>query len=388
MTGMLNMIYLDNNSTTLIAPEVRDAMINCTKEYFANTASVSHYEGIKANRYLEECRNIVAQLMDADSGNVFFNSGASEANNTVIRAVSDYYLPHGKVHIITSVIEHECLLKVCKHLHRYGVEVTYVPVDHLGRICLDSLKDAIRPDTRLISIMAANNETGVLQPLAEVSAIARENSILFHTDAAQWVGKLPFSVVEFKPDFVSISAHKFYGPRGVGALYCSRADILRNSPLIHGGGQESGLRSGTVNLPGVAGMAKAAEMFLATHKQRIADQKVMKKYFIDSLLTHLPGTVINGCHQQSLPNTVNFSIPGIKASTFLKKLKMKVALSSASACHSAEQKPSHVLTAMGLNEQLLNGAIRLSMSYSTTQEELDCALDLLVSCAQRLRGIA
>lgn len=385
---MLDMIYLDNNSTTLTPQEVRDAIIECTQKYFANTASVSHYERLKANRYLEECRRIVAQLMDAEPDNIVFNSGASEANNTVIRAVSDYYLPHGKVHIITSAIEHACLLKVCKHLQQYGVEVTYVPVDHSGRVCLDLLKAAIRPDTRLISIMAANNETGALQPLAEVSAIAREHNILFHTDAAQWIGKLPFSVIEFKPDFVSISAHKFYGPRGVGALYCSRPDILRNSPLIHGGGQESGLRSGTVNLPGVAGMAKAADMFLATYNQRIADQKVKKKYFIGSLLTHLPDAVINGCHQQSLPNTVNFSIPGIKASTLLKKLKMKVALSSASACHSAEQKPSHVLAAMGVKEELLNGAIRLSMSYSTTQEELDCALDLLVSYAQRLRGIA
>lgn len=382
------MIYLDNNSTTLMAPEVRDAMLNCTKEYFANTAAVSHYEGIKANRYLEECRSAVAQLMDAKPDNIVFNSGASEGNNTVIRSVSDYYLPLGKVHIITSAIEHDCLLKVCKHLYRYGVEVTYLPVDPLGRISLDSLKEAIRPDTFLISIMAANNETGVLQPLAEVGAIAREHNILFHTDAAQWVGKLPFSVLEFQPDFVSISAHKFYGPRGVGALYCSRPDILRNSPLIHGGGQESGLRSGTVNLPGVAGMAKAAEMFLSTYNQRITDQRGMKKYFIDSLLAHLPEAVINGCHQQSLPNTVNFSIPGIKASTFLKKLKMKLALSSASACHSAEQKPSHVLAAMGLNEELLNGAVRLSMSHSTTLEELDCALDLLVSYAQRLRGAA
>ena len=382
------MIYLDNNATTVLDPDVRNTMFHCTEAYFANTASVGYYEGIKSNAYLESCRAVVARLIDAEPHHIVFNSGASEANNTVIRAVADYYLPHGRVHIITSMIEHKCLLSVCQHLHSYGVDVTYLPVDHLGRVCLGALQKAIRPDTRLISIMAANNETGVLQPLAEISEIARRHNILFHTDAAQWVGKLPFSVIAFKPDFVSMSAHKFYGPRGVGALYCSKPDILRHSPLIHGGGQESGLRSGTVNLPGVAGMAKAAEQFLSTYAQRVPAQKTMKEYLIDRLQHRLPEIVINGCPQQSLPNTVNFSIPGIKASTLLQKLKMKVALSSASACHSVEQKPSHVLTAMRLNELLLTGAIRLSMSHTTTKQELDDALDLLVSYTQRLRGIA
>ncbi|MEE3664215.1 cysteine desulfurase family protein [Brenneria sp. g21c3] len=382
------MIYLDNNATTVMAPEVREAVIYCVDEYYANTASISHYEGIRANCYLEECRAIVAQLIDAEPRHLSFNSGASEANNTVIRAVADYYLPHGRVHIITSAIEHKCLLNICQHLDRYGVEVTYLPVDSQGRVCLTSLQAAIRPDTRLISIMAANNETGVLQPLDEIGAIARRHNILFHTDAAQWVGKLPFSVAQFRPDFVSLSAHKFYGPKGIGALYCSRPEVLLNSPLIHGGGQESGLRSGTVNLPGAAGMAKAAELFIASHQQRVSRQQKMKQHFIDRLLSHIPDAVINGCRRQSLPNTVNFSVPGVKAGTLLKKLKMKVALSSASACHSAEQKPSHVLSAMGLDDAVIQSAIRLSFGYATEIEELDSALDLLVFAAQRLRGIA
>lgn len=381
------MIYLDNNATTVMAPEVRNAVISCFDEYYANTASISHYEGIRANCYLEECRAIVAQLIDAEPRHLSFNSGASEANNTVIRAVADYYSAGGRVHIITSAIEHKCLLNICKHLGRYGVDVTYLPVDRLGRICLTSLQAAIRPETRLISVMAANNETGILQPLDEIGAIARRHNILFHTDAAQWVGKLPFSVARFRPDFVSLSAHKFCGPKGIGALYCSRPEILRRFPLIHGGGQESGLRSGTVNLPGVAGMAKAAELFIAAHQRRVSSQQQMKQHFIAHLLERIPDAVINGCRQHSLPNTVNFSLPAVKASTLLKKLKMKVALSSASACQSAEQKPSHVLSAMGLEDAVIQGAIRLSFGYDTAIEELDAALDLLAASAQRLRGV-
>jgi len=360
------MIYLDNNATTNMAPEVRATVIHCFDEYFANASSVSHYEGIRAQNYLEECRAIVAQMIGANAEFITFNSGASEANNTVIRAVSDYFLHTGKVHIITSSIE---------------------PVDRLGRVSIEALKEAIRPETRLISVMAANNETGVLQPLDQIGIIARQHGILFHSDAAQLVGKLPFSVTQSSPDFVSFSAHKFYGPKGVGALYSSRPDILRHSPLIHGGGQESGIRSGTVNLPAIAGMAKAAELFISSYPQRIAFQKEMKSYFIDLLESIMPDVVINGCRTQSLPNTVNFSLPGIKSSMLLKKLKMKVALSSASACHSTEQKPSHVLSAMGLDDALLQGAIRMSFSHMTEREELKTAVELLAGTAQRLGGI-
>lgn len=381
------MIYLDNNATTNMAPEVRATVIHCFDEYFANASSVSHYEGIRAQNYLEECRAIVAQMIGANAEFITFNSGASEANNTVIRAVSDYFLHTGKVHIITSSIEHECLLKVCEYVRRHGVDITFLPVDRLGRVSIEALKEAIRPETRLISVMAANNETGVLQPLDQIGIIARQHGILFHSDAAQLVGKLPFSVTQSSPDFVSFSAHKFYGPKGVGALYSSRPDILRHSPLIHGGGQESGIRSGTVNLPAIAGMAKAAELFISSYPQRIAFQKEMKSYFIDLLESIMPDVVINGCRTQSLPNTVNFSLPGIKSSMLLKKLKMKVALSSASACHSTEQKPSHVLSAMGLDDALLQGAIRMSFSHMTELEELKTAVELLAGTAQRLGGI-
>ncbi|CAH0241715.1 cysteine desulfurase [bacteria symbiont BFo1 of Frankliniella occidentalis] len=380
------MIYLDNNATTAPAAAVRETVFYCMEEYYANSASLNHFEGIKANTYLEECRAVVAQMIEAAPENLFFNSGATEANNMVIKSVADSFSQRGKVHIITSAIEHKCLLKSCEYLEKRGCEVTYLPVDFQGVIRIDRLIAAIRPETRLISIMAANNETGALQPLREIGEIARQHGILFHTDAAQFVGKLPFSVREYQPDFVSFSAHKFYGPKGIGALYCSKPELLLGSPLIHGGGQEWGVRSGTVNLPGVAGMAKAAELFISNHVAVLARHRDMKQKAIEQLLSQFPDASINGCRDKSLPNTINFSLPGIKASTLLKKLKMKVALSSASACHSAEQKFSHVLTAMGLSEMSLESAIRLSFSNTTNADELGHALELITSTAHRLRG--
>lgn len=382
----MTMIYLDYNATTPIDPDVLATITDCFHDYFANSASVSHYEGIKAHHYLEKCRATVAQMIDADPNHITFNSGASEANNTVIRAVVDYYKSQGTVHIITSSIEHKCLINICEHLRQHeDVEITYLPVDATGKVCIRTLEASLQPNTRLISIMAANNETGALQPLQEISNIAHAHRTLFHTDAAQWVGKLPFSVRDIKPNFVSISAHKFYGPKGVGVLYCNQPNIILNSPLIHGGGQESGLRSGTVNLPGIAGMAKAAELFIALHEDYITHQKRLKTYFLKQLRLFFPDVVMHSCEKQSLPNTINFSLPMVKSSTLLKKLKMKVALSSASACLSSEQKPSHVLTAMGINDEISQSAIRLSFGKNTTLEDLDKALDLIHTTYERLK---
>lgn len=383
------MIYLDNNSTTPLDPEVSKTITDCFNDYFANPASVNHYVGIKANEYLEKCRAQVALMLEAEPNSIIFNSGASEANNTVIRAVIDYYINHGKIHIITSSIEHKCLINVCNHLSKNNnnIEITYLPVNSDGKICLMSLEKSIKYNTKLISIMAANNETGVLQPLKEISEICQKNKILFHTDAAQWIGKLPFSVREIKPNFVSMSAHKFYGPKGIGALYCSNPEILLNSPLIHGGGQEFGLRSGTVNLPGIAGMAKASEIFMINHKNRIAKQEELKKYFIKELLECLPQALINGS-SDSLPNTVNFSLLGVKASTLLKKLKMKIALGTASACNSHEHKPSHVLNAMGLEDEIIESAIRLSFNHDTDKNMIDSTLNLIEFTFKKLRNIS
>lgn len=380
------MIYLDYNATTPIDSEVLETVTLCFNEYFANSASVSHFEGIKAQHYLEKCRATVAKMIDADPNHIIFNSGASESNNTVIRAVVDYYKPQGTVHIITSTIEHKCIINICEHLKQHDdVEITYLPVDVSGKVCIQALKEALRPNTRLISIMAANNETGTLQPLKEISNIAHERHILFHTDAAQWVGKLPFSVEEIRPNFVSISAHKFYGPKGVGVLYCNQHEIILNSPLIHGGGQEAGMRSGTANLPGIAGMAKAAEIFIALHEENIEKQRQLKTHFLKKLRQFFPYTIVHSCEKHSLPNTINFSLPPVKSSTLLKKLKMKLALSSASACLSSEQKPSHVLTAMGIKDEISQSAIRLSFGNKTTLEEIDIALDLIHTTYERLK---
>lgn len=381
------MIYLDYNSTTPPAMEVINDVAKCMKEFYANSASISHFEGIKAYKKLNECRKIVAQFMDAETDYIFFNSGASESNNNVFRSIANYYSKLGKIHIITSQIEHKCILNVCSYLEKFkGVEVSYIPVDSSGVICLDALRNQIKPHTKMISIMAANNETGVLQPLNEVSKIAQEHNILFHTDAAQILGKIPFSISNINADFVSISAHKFYGPNGVGAIYCKRPEILSSYPLIFGGGQELGIRSGTVNIAGISGMAKAAEFCLSNYMDNSTHRlELMKQNFIDSLLLTTKNVTINGDRYNSLPNTINLSFMGVKNSTLQKKLKMKLALSSASACSSNDQKPSHVLTAMGLDDDRIQGAIRLSFGLNTLPEELDQARELLVNTAQRLR---
>lgn len=382
------MIYLDYNSTTPTALEVIDDISNCMKEFYANPASISHFEGIKAYNKLNECREIVAQFIGGEKEYLYFNSGASEANNTVFKSIADYYSKQDKIHIITSQIEHKCILSVCSYLERFdNVEISYIPVDSSGVICLNALKNEIKPHTKLISIMAANNETGVLQPLKEVSKIAHEHNILFHTDAAQIIGKIPFSIASIDADFVSISAHKFYGPNGVGAIYCKYPEILSAYPLIFGGGQEYGVRSGTVNVAGISGMTKAAELCSASYIEKSINQmEQMKQNFIDNLLSATKYVTINGDRYNSLPNTINLSFLGVKNSTIQKKLKMKLALSSASACSSHEQKPSHVLTAMGLNDDIIQGAIRLSFGQNTSPEELEQAGKLLLNTAERLRG--
>lgn len=381
------MIYLDYNSTTPAAPEVIKIVADNMNQFFANPASINHYEGIKSYNNLNESREIIAQFIGGNKEHIYFNSGASESNNTLFRAISAYFANKGKVHIITSMIEHKCILNVCAYLEKIGIEISYIPVSSSGIICLDSLRQAIKPHTRLISIMAANNETGVLQPLAEINHIAKQFGILFHTDAAQILGKLPFNLEQLDIDFASISAHKFYGPNGVGALYGKHPAILSSYPLIYGGGQESGIRSGTVNIAGIAGMAKAAEICMTQSSQNNQNKMMaMKQAFIDELLTTTDKVTINGDRYNSLPNTINLSFLGVKNSTLLKKLKMQLALSSASACSSNDQRASHVLSAMGLNEDSIQGAIRLSFGLYTTKEDLKNALRLLVNTAEKLRS--
>jgi cysteine desulfurase len=391
------MYYLDFNATTPLAPEAKQWMFECIDQYHANPASVNHVPGQKANRFLEQCRETIAGFIHAPKESIYFTSGASESNNTVLKGVINHFLHRQDnqrdIHIITSAIEHKCILNSCEYLEHFyegiaNIEVSYIPVDSHGVIDVEALRVSIRPHTKLISIMAANNETGVLQPLNEIGSIARQHNILFHTDAAQLIGKMPFSVKNSNPDFVSFSAHKFYGPRGIGGLYCADNSLLLSHPLIHGGGQEQGLRSGTSNLPAIAGMAASAQLLKVDLPQIVVRQQSIKRAVIDLLQQSLPDIRFNGCLERSLPNTINFSISGVRATTLLNKLKKQVALSSGSACSTADQIPSHVLQAMGLDDENIQSSIRLSFGHDSILQNVSEAVQLIVDTARRLQVCA
>lgn len=378
-----NILYLDHNATTPVAREAQQAMLACMEAHFANTASATHTLGLRANIEAGLCRQKVASLLQVPADSVYFTSGATESNNMVLKGVAQHFLSSKEnVHIVASAVEHKCVLDVCRHLQRHhAVEVSFIPVDGRGVVDLDALRSALRPHTRLVSVMAANNETGTLQPIREAAAIARQHGALFHTDAAQWIGKLHFPAPEVQADFITFSAHKFYGPKGIGGLFCADRRILGSQPLIHGGGQEEGIRSGTLNLPAIAGMAAAADLARTHLPEEAARQYRLKQDFIDALMQAVPGVQINGCRQESLPNTINFSVPQVKASTLLKCLKHRLALSSGSACNSSDQRPSHVLEAMGYDDDRMQRSIRLSFGRDTTAEDLrEAAALIATSC--------
>ena len=372
------MIYLDYNATTPIEQSVRHSMLDCMENYYANPSSITHTMGVKSSLLLDECRQTISSLIDAESHHIYFTSGASESNNMVLKGVTDFFLEQGPVHIIVSEVEHKCILNQCEYLQKKGIEVSYAPVNELGIVTLDAVQSLVKPYTKLISIMAANNETGTLMPIKEVAEFCNEKSILFHSDAAQFVGKMPFSIHSIPVDFLSFSAHKFHGPKGIGALYCRNKSILSKYPLIHGGGQEYGLRGGTSNLPAIVGMAQAAKIAKERVNNDKEHQHSLKKQLIKKLKDDIPSIEFNGCTQQSLPNTINLSLRGVKSRFLMNKLKSKVALSSGSACNSKEQTHSHVLTAMGLDEERIQGSIRLSFGRDTTSEQLDIAHQHLV----------
>ncbi|NAW67669.1 cysteine desulfurase family protein [Photobacterium halotolerans] len=367
------MIYLDYNATTPIDSTVRNAMLDCMENHFANPASTTHTLGIKSSFLLDECRETIASLIDASSDNILFTSGASESNNMVLKGVAEYFYSQGPVHFIVSEVEHKCIINQCHYLERRGINVSYAPVNDKGIVTLDAIKKLVNPATKLISVMAANNETGSLMPIKEIADFCLKESILFHSDAAQYIGKLPFSIQDIPVDFLSFSAHKFYGPKGIGGIYFKDKSLLSDSPLIHGGGQEYGLRGGTINLPAVVGMAQAAKITKERVISDLARQNTMKNRFIEQLRADIPDIQFNGCLQQSLPNTINLSLQGIRSRFLMNKLKNKLALSSGSACNSAQQANSHVLTAMGMDDDRIQSSIRLSFGRETTIEQLDTA---------------
>ncbi len=382
--GMKFPIYLDYHATTPLDPLVLEAMMPYLTSDFGNASSKSHSFGWKAECAVEKAREKVAKLLSASSREIVFTSGATESNNFVLSGVAEKYAHLGK-HLITSKIEHKCILATAERLERKGFEVTYLPVDEHGKVRLDEVEKAIRPDTILISVMTANNETGTLQPIAEIGALARARNVLFHTDAAQAVGKIPLDVNAMQIDLLSLSAHKFYGPKGMGAVYVRRRNPrVEVEPLIYGGGQENGFRSGTLNVPGIVGLGRAAE--IAQEKLSVESARLtsLRDKLHQGLLAGLGTVYLNGHSTERLPQSLNVSFPYVESDSLVANLK-NIAISSTSACMSAAAIPSYVLAAMGHNVERIHGSVRFGLGRFTTEEEIVYTIDTVLQCVKALQ---
>jgi len=377
-------IYLDYHATTPVDPRVVDAMLPYFTEKFGNAASRNHPFGWAAEEAVELARKQVADLIGAHPKEIVFTSGATESNNLAIKGAAEMYREKGN-HIITCVTEHKAVIDTCKRLEKDGFRVTYLPVQKDGRISLDELKAAISDKTILISIMAANNEIGVLQPVAEIGAIAKEKGILFHTDAVQAAGKVPFDVNALKVDLVSLSAHKMYGPKGVGALYVRRRNPrVLLSAQIDGGGHERGMRSGTLNVPGIVGLGRASEIARAempAESQRVAR---LRDRLLEALRT-IDGVSVNGSMRARLPGNLNVSFEGIDGEALLVSLD-GVAVSSGAACTQAE--PSHVLMALGHSKDRALASLRFGIGRTTTDGGIDAAAAKVADVVSSLRRMS
>jgi cysteine desulfurase len=380
-------IYMDYHATTPVDPRVLEAMTPYFTQHFGNAASRNHAFGWEAEEAVETARKQVADLIGANPKEVIFTSGATESNNLAIKGVAEMYREKGN-HIITCVTEHKAVIDTCKKLEKQGSRVTYLPVQKDGRISLDDLRAAITPKTILITIMTANNEIGVLQPIAEIGAIAKEKGILFHTDAVQAAGKVPFNVNEAKVDLASMSAHKMYGPKGVGALFVRRRNPrVLLAEQISGGGHERGMRSGTLNVPGIVGLGKAAEIAraeMATESERL---RMLRERLNAALHKNLDELYINGSMEHRLPHNLNVSFAYVEGESLLMGIN-DVAVSSGSACTSASLEPSYVLKALGAGDDLAHSSIRFGLGRWTTEEEVDYVVEKLTSVVRRLREMS
>jgi cysteine desulfurase len=380
-------VYMDNHATTRVDPRVLDAMLPYFTEQFGNAASRNHEFGWKAEEAAETARGHIARLIHANPREIVFTSGATESINLAIKGVAEAHRAKGN-HIITQATEHKAVLDTCKRLEKYGFEVTYLPVDKHGLIDLDDLRRAITPKTILVSIMHANNEIGVIQPVEDIGKIAKESQILFFVDAAQSVGKIPVDVETFCVDLLSISAHKLYGPKGVGALYVRRKNPrVELSPLIDGGGHERGLRSGTLNVPGIVGLGKACEICQREMAEESERLRRLRDKLRDAILSRLDDTVVNGSMEHRLSNNLNLSFAGVEGDALLMGIN-DVAVSSGSACTSATLEPSHVLRALGVSEDLAHSSIRFGLGRFNTEEEVDYVADRVVHTVKRLRELS
>lgn len=377
------MIYMDNAATTAVRSEVLEAMTPYFGEKFGNPSSL-YGPATENKKAINEARMVIADTIQAKEGEIFFTSGGTEADNWALRNVAENYADKGK-HIITTKIEHHAVLHTCEYLSKKGFEITYVNVDEYGMIKMSELIKAIRSDTILISVMFANNEIGTIQPIGEIGRIAKKAGVLFHTDAVQAYCHVPIDVNELNIDFLSASGHKIRGPKGVGFLYVREG--IKLSPMIFGGAQERKMRAGTENVPGIIGLAKAAQLESAELLQRIAKERRARDYLIERVMREIPFTRLNGHRVNRLPGNVNFSFQFVDGESLLVMLDMEgICASSGSACTSGQKAPSHVLKAAGLPDEVAYGTLRLTLSEDTTREEIDKTVNVVKKIVTELRN--
>jgi cysteine desulfurase len=377
-------IYLDCHATTPVDQRVLEAMLPYFTQCFGNPSSITHVYGWEAEAAVKLARSAIAESIHATPEEIVFTSGATEANNLAIKGVAEAYFNQGK-HIITVQTEHRAVLDPCKYLETLGFEVTYLPVQLDGLINLQQLEQTIRPDTILVSVMAANNEIGVLQPLAEIGEICHAHQVLFHTDAAQAIAKIPLDVQQMKIDLMSLTAHKVYGPKGIGALYLRRRHPrVKLAAQIQGGGQERGIRSGTLYTPQIVGFAKAVELGVAEMESE-SQRLLQLREKLWSILNTIDGIHLNGHPLQRLPGNLNVSFEEVDGSALLLGLQQTVALSSGSACSAMNTTPSHVLIALGHSEQLAYASLRFGIGRFNTLEEIEQVGNLVISTCESLR---
>ncbi len=382
---MKKLIYLDNAATTKVEPQVLEAMMPYFSETYSNPSAVYSFAA-QSNKAVTAARDQIADVLGAKAEEIYFTAGGSESDNWALKAIAESYARKGK-HIITSAIEHHAILHTCQYLEKHGYEITYLPVDADGKISLEELEAAIRPDTILISIMAANNEIGTIEPLKEIGAIAKKHGVLFHTDAVQAFGHIPLDVDEMNIDLLSASGHKFHGPKGIGFLYIRKT--VRIGSFIHGGAQERQKRAGTLNVPGIVGMGRAAELAKQNMEKNMAYEIKLRDHLIDRILAEVPYVKLNGHRTDRLPNNVNICFRFVEGESLLILLDQNgICGSSGSACTSGSLDPSHVLLAIGLPHEIAHGSLRLTLSEETTMEDLDFTVDQIKKIIERLRSMS
>jgi len=379
-------IYLDNNATTPTDPRVVEAMLPYFTEFFGNAASRNHPFGWKAEEAVSYAREQIAALIGANEKEIIFTSGATESNNLALKGVFEMYAAKGN-HFITVSTEHKAILDACKHLEKQGAEVTYLSVGEDGLLSLEQIAEAMKPNTVLVSVMYGNNELGVIQPIREIGALCKERGVLFHTDATQAVGKIPVDVMADHIDLMSFTAHKMYGPKGIGALYVRRKNPrVKVTAQIDGGGHERGMRSGTLNVTGIVGFGKACELCRLEMAEESKRLSALRDKLENALLT-VEESYLNGNKANRLPHTTNISFKYVEGEGLMMGIK-DIAVSSGSACTSASLEPSYVLKSLGLDDELAHSSLRFGLGRFTTEEEIDFTIDCVTNAVQRLRDMS